>query len=101
MEAVKRARDGARLPKCVTPLARLGEEIERRWSGRDYRLQFFHHIAADCLRASAYHRQFDEDAITAWVNRASSLPRQLDSGSAESAVRKTALKSLGGVGRGN
>lgn len=78
MGAVKRARGGARLPQGVSALARIGEEIERRWSGRDYGRQFFHHIAADCLREAAFHRQFDEDEIIRWVNRAKSLPPQLD-----------------------
>lgn len=79
MEALKRARaGGARLPGGVAALAQIGEEIERRWSGRSYRRQFFHHIAADCLREAAFERQFDEDEIIAWVNRAGSLPQQLD-----------------------
>lgn len=78
MEASKRARGGARLPKGVAALARIGEEIERRWAGRGHRHHFFHQIAADCLRASEFRRQFDEDEIIAWVNRAASLPRQLD-----------------------
>ena len=78
MEAVKRARARARLPRSVGALARIGEEIERRWSSRNYRRQFFHHIAADCLRESAYQQHFDEDEIIAWVNHAASLPLQLD-----------------------
>lgn len=78
MGAVKRARGKARLPPGVSALARIGEEIERRWSGRDYRRQFFHRIAADCLREAAFQKQFDEDEIIAWVNRVKSLPPQLD-----------------------
>ncbi|HEV7906486.1 MAG TPA: hypothetical protein VGO96_21790 [Pyrinomonadaceae bacterium] len=76
---VTRARAGARPPRCVDALGRLGEEIERRWAARTYRRQFFHHIAADCLREASYQQQFDEDEVIAWVNRAgTSLPLQLD-----------------------
>lgn len=79
MKAVNRARAEARLPRSVSAVARIGEEIERRWAGRDYRRQLFHHIAADCLREAAYQQHFDEDEIIAWVNRAgTSLPLQLD-----------------------
>jgi hypothetical protein len=78
MEALQRARAETRLPRHLSPLARLGEEIERRWAGHSYRRRFFHHIAADCLREAAFHRQFDEDKIIAWVKRAASLPEQLD-----------------------
>ncbi|HEY0083745.1 MAG TPA: hypothetical protein VGB61_13205, partial [Pyrinomonadaceae bacterium] len=70
MEAVKRERTGARLPKGVLALSRIGEEIERRWSSRDYGHKFFPRIAVDCLREAAFHRKFDEDEIIAWVNRA-------------------------------
>ena len=78
MEAVNRTRAEARLPRSVSALARIGEEIERRWASRHYRRQLFHHIAGDCLREAAYQQQFDEDKIIAWVNRAASLPQQLD-----------------------
>lgn len=82
MEALKRGRGRARSSPCVDALSRVGEEIERRWAARGYRRQFFHHIAADCLRAAAFHEQFDEDEIIAWVNRAATLPPQLDPRSA-------------------
>jgi hypothetical protein len=65
MEAVKRARAGARLPQGMKALAQIGEEIERRWASRGHRHQFFHHIATDCLREAAFQRQFDEDEIIA------------------------------------
>ena len=78
MEAVKRARGGARLPEGVAALARIGEALERRWAARGYRRQCFHDIAAECLRAASFHRQFDEEEIIKWVNGAASLPRQLD-----------------------
>jgi hypothetical protein len=78
MEAVKRERTGARLPQGVLALTRLGEEIERRWSSRNYGRKFFPHIAVDCLREAAFHRKFDEDEIIAWVNRVKTLPQQLD-----------------------
>ena len=79
MEALNRGRVAARLPRSVSALARIGEEIERRWAGRAHRRQFFPHIAADCLREAAYQQDFDEDKIIAWVNRAgTSLPLQLD-----------------------
>ena len=74
--AVKRRR--SRVPESVTALARIGEEIERRWSARKYRHNYFHDIAAECLHAAAYHGRFDEDEIIKWVSRASSLPQQLD-----------------------
>src|SRR5215207_5241233 len=78
MEAVKRARGGARLPGGVAALARIGEAIERGWAARGYRRRCFHDIAAECLSAASFHRRFDEEEIISWVNRASSLPRQLD-----------------------
>lgn len=78
MEAVKRTRAGARLPRGMSALAQIGEEIERRWAGRDHERKFFHHLAADCLGEAAFHRKFDEDEIIAWVNRAKVLPQQLD-----------------------
>jgi hypothetical protein len=78
MEAVKRARGGVRLPVGVAALARIGEALERRWAARGYRHQCFHDIAAECLRAASFQRHFDEEEIIAWVNRAASLPRQLD-----------------------
>lgn len=74
--AVKRRR--SRDPQSVTALTRIGEEIERRWSARDYRHNYFHDIAAECLHTAAYHRRFDEDEIINWVNNAASLPEQLD-----------------------
>lgn len=73
---VKRRR--ARDPESVTALTRIGEEIERRWSARGYRHNYFHDIAAECLHAPAYHREFDEDEIINWVNKTTSLPEQLD-----------------------
>jgi muconolactone delta-isomerase len=66
----------------VAALGKIGEEIERCWSARGYRRQFFHHIAADCLREAAFQQQFDEDEIIAWVNHAEALPLQLDPRSA-------------------
>lgn len=39
MDAVKRTRGSARLPEGVTALARIGEDIERRWAARHYRRQ--------------------------------------------------------------
>lgn len=78
MEAVKRRRAGARLPRSVSALVQLGEEIERRWASRKHARKYFHHLAADCLREAAFHRKFDEDEIIAWANRAKFLPQQLD-----------------------
>lgn len=60
--------------KDVTALAKIGEDIERRWSARDYRDRYFPEIAADCLRTASFHRQFDEDEIIRWVNQATVLP---------------------------
>jgi hypothetical protein len=78
METVQRARGGARLPEGVAALARIGEALERSWAARGYRRQCFHDIAAEVLSAASFHQQFDEEEIIGWVNRAASLPRQLD-----------------------
>lgn len=78
MKAVKRARGGARLPDGVAALARIGEDLEGRWASRGYRRRYFHGLAAECLSAASFHRQFDEEEVVTWVNRAASLPRQLD-----------------------
>jgi hypothetical protein len=78
MEAVNSARAGAGLPRGVSALALIGEEIERRWASRAHRHSFFPNLAADCLHEAAYHRTFDEEEIIAWVNRAKTLPQQLD-----------------------
>lgn len=68
----------ASLPPGVARLARMGREIERRWAERAYRPDAFPRLAAEALRAAAYHEDFDEDEVAAWVQRARSLPRQLD-----------------------
>lgn len=78
IHAVKRKRRGTRVPEGVAALAKIGEDIERRWAARDHRRQYFHDIAAECLLAASLHRQFDEDEIIKWVNRTASLPSQLD-----------------------
>src|SRR5688572_6537914 len=78
MDALKRTHRRARLPESVKALARIGEDIERRWAARNYRRQYFEHIAAECLLAASFDRQFDEEEIIAWVNSAASLPQQLD-----------------------
>lgn len=75
---VKKTRGAARLPAGVAVLERIGEDIERRWAARNHRHQHFHDIAAECLEAASFHRQFDEDEIIRWVNRTRSLPQQLD-----------------------
>ena len=56
----------------------MGREIEGRWAERAYRADAFPRLAAEALRAAAYHEEFDEDEVAAWVQRAKSLPRQLD-----------------------
>lgn len=78
MKAAKRARGGAQLPEGVAALTRIGEDLERRWAARDYRRRCFHELAAESLGAASFHRQFDEEEIVDWVNRAASLPRQFD-----------------------
>ena len=78
MDAVKRTSRRARPPESVKALARIGEDIERRWAARNYRRRYFEDIAAECLLAASFHRQFDEEEIITWVNRAASLPQQLD-----------------------
>lgn len=67
-----------RLPRSVARLALMGQEIERRWAERAYRPGAFPRLAAEALRAASYHEEFDEDTVAAWVQRARSLPRQLD-----------------------
>ena len=78
MDALTRTHRRARVPESVKALARIGEDIERRWAARNYRRQYFEHIAAECLQVASFHRQFDEEEIISWVNRAASLPQQLD-----------------------
>src|SRR3712207_292666 len=78
MATVKRARGRGRLPEGVAALARIGEDLERRWAARGHRRRCFHDLAAESLRAASFHRQFDEEEIIDWVNRAPSLPRQFD-----------------------
>ena len=78
MDAVKTTHRRARVPESVRALVRIGEDIERHWATRNYRRRSFEDIAAECLLAASYHRQFDEDEIITWVNRNASLPEQLD-----------------------
>src|SRR5437763_15773722 len=78
MSAVKTTSAHVRLPGNLGYLARLGADIEKRWAATSYKPARFAAIASQCLRHYAFHERFDEDEVIAWVNRARSLPPQLD-----------------------
>jgi len=67
-----------RLPRRLAWLARLGERIDRRWEESGYHPNRFTPIAAESLRADAWHEYFDEAEVIRWVGAAPRLPLQLD-----------------------
>lgn len=78
MKGSRSTHAGTNLPPNIAALAQLGAELERRWAARGYRAQIFPALAAEALHAAAYHCQFAEDEVIAWVHAARSLPTQLD-----------------------
>ncbi|MBC7912190.1 MAG: hypothetical protein H7Y30_16915, partial [Pyrinomonadaceae bacterium] len=63
MTILGRVRPGTDLPRSLAVLARMGKELDHRWAERGYRLRSFPKLAAEALRATSYHQQFDEDEV--------------------------------------
>lgn len=61
----------------ITPIVDLGEEIERRWSARNYELQSFPKLCADEMQTARLSRKVTGDDIADWAIT-SQLPLQCD-----------------------